>query len=480
MARAASSLDPKVRAIAAVVIVGALMSILDTTIVNVALATLRTDLHAPLSEIQWVSTGYLLALATVIPLTGWAAERFGAKRVWMAAVAAFTVTSGLAGLAWSAESLIVVRVLQGLAGGMIMPVGMMTLAQAAGPRNMGKVMSVVGVPMLLAPVLGPVIGGLIVTDASWRWVFWVNLAAGALGPSLAARLLPSGAQQGDRPLDLRGFLLAGPGLALLVYGLSEIGSAGKLDLQSGPPMLAGALMVALFVRHELRARFPLVDIRLFREAGFAAAAGTVFLLGATLFGALVLLPLYYQEARGLSPLDAGLLMAPQGIGAAIGMSVGGRMTDRVGGGRVVLVGLPLVLLGTFAFTQVTADTPYALLMAALVVRGLGLGGSMMPAMAAAYATIESDVVPRATPMLNVLQRVGGSLGVAILAVVLQHRTADATRSPESIAHAFGGTFWWAAAIGIVALVPAAMLAVVEQRAKRRERVREPAPEPVAA
>jgi EmrB/QacA subfamily drug resistance transporter len=480
MARAGSSLDPKVRAIAAVVIVGALMSILDTTIVNVALATLRDDLDAPLSTIQWVSTGYLLALATVIPLTGWAADRFGAKRVWMGAVLAFTITSGLAGLAWSAESLIVVRVLQGLAGGMIMPVGMITLAQAAGPRNMGKVMSVVGVPMLLAPVLGPVIGGLIVTDWSWRWIFWVNLPIGAIGLALAARLLPGGAAEGQRPLDLRGFLLAGPGLALLVYGLSEIGSAGRLEPQAVVTMLAGAVMVALFVRHELRTRFPLVDIRLFRLPGFAAAAGTVFLLGATLFGALVLLPLYYQEARGLSPLDAGLLLAPQGVGAAIGMSVGGRMTDRVGGGRVVLVGLPLLLLGTFAFTQLTAETPYPLLMAALVVRGLGLGGSMMPAMAAAYATIESEVVPRATPMLNVLQRVGGSLGIAILAVVLQHRTAEAAPGPEGLAHAFGGTFWWAAAIGIVALVPAALLAVVEQRAKRRERVREPAPEPVAA
>src|SRR4051794_7941320 len=290
MARAGASLDPKVRAIAAVVIVGALMSILDTTIVNVALATLRDDLDAPLSTIQWVSTGYLLALATVIPLTGWAADRYGAKRVWMGAVLAFTVTSGLAGLAWSAESLIVVRVLQGLAGGMIMPVGMITLAQAAGPRNMGKVMSVVGVPMLLAPVLGPVIGGLIVTDWASRWIFWGNLPIGAIGLALAARLLPGGAAEGQRPLDLRGFLLAGPGLALLVYGLSEIGSAGRLEPQAVVTMLAGAVMVALFVRHELRTGFPLVDIRLFRLPGFAAAAGTAFPPRAPLVGALGPLP----------------------------------------------------------------------------------------------------------------------------------------------------------------------------------------------
>jgi EmrB/QacA subfamily drug resistance transporter len=171
MARPGAGLPPEVRRIAIVVIFGAIMSILDTTIVNVALETLRRDLDVPLSTIQWVSTAYLLALAAVIPLTGWMAERFGARRVWMTAVAAFVVTSALCGLASSAGSLIAFRVLQGLAGGMIMPVGMITLAQAAGPKRMGRTMSVVGVPMLLAPVLGPVLGGLLVDDLSWRWIF---------------------------------------------------------------------------------------------------------------------------------------------------------------------------------------------------------------------------------------------------------------------------------------------------------------------
>src|SRR6188474_916610 len=174
----ADALPRDVRRIAVVVVIGAVMSILDTTIVNVALETLRIELGAPLSTIQWVSTGYLLSLATVIPLTGWAAERFGPKRVWMSAVAAFTATSALCGAAWSADALIAFRVLQGIAGGMIMPIGMITLAQAAGPERMGRVMSVVGVPMLLAPVLGPVIGGLIVETLSWRWIFFVNLPIG--------------------------------------------------------------------------------------------------------------------------------------------------------------------------------------------------------------------------------------------------------------------------------------------------------------
>src|SRR3954467_2405736 len=189
-------LPKDVRPIAIVVVVGAIMSILDATIVNVALQTLRADLGVPLSEIQWVSTAYLLALSAVIPLTGWMAERFGPRTVWMSSVAGFVVTSGLCGLAWSAGSLIVFRVMQGLAGGMIMPIGMITLAQAAGPKRMGGVMSVVGVPMLLGPGVCSVIGGLIIDNLSWRWIFYVNLPVGIIGLLLAWRLLPAGRAAG--------------------------------------------------------------------------------------------------------------------------------------------------------------------------------------------------------------------------------------------------------------------------------------------
>src|SRR3954466_3443999 len=207
-----------IRPIAIVVVVGAIMSILDTTIVNVALQTLRTDLGASLATIQWVSTAYLLALSAVIPLTGWMAERFGPRTVWMSSVAGFVLTSALCGVAWSAGSLIAFRVLQGLAGGMIMPIGMITLAQAAGPKRMGRVMSVIGVPMLMGPVVGPVIGGLLIDNLSWRWIFFVNVPVGIIGLLLAWRLLPAGraagraSEAGQRlpPPGRRGPLLVPP------------------------------------------------------------------------------------------------------------------------------------------------------------------------------------------------------------------------------------------------------------------------------
>jgi EmrB/QacA subfamily drug resistance transporter len=499
-----SGLPKDVRPIAVVVVIGAIMSILDATIVNVALQTLRADLGVSLATIQWVSTGYLLALAAVIPLTGWMAERYGPRRVWMVAVAAFVATSALCGVAWTAGTLIGFRVLQGLAGGMIMPIGMITLAQAAGPKRMGRVMSVVGVPMLLGPVVGPVLGGLLVDNLSWRWIFFVNVPVGAVGLVLAYKLLPRGRAAGRAseaghatpPLDRIGLLLLSPGVAAVVFGLSEVGTHRTLTAPSAwLPIVVGVAMVAAFVVRAVRIEHPLVEVRLFRGRGFSAAAATTTLIGGALFGSMILLPLYYQVVRGQSPLHAGLLMMPQGIGAAIGMNVAGRLTDRIGAGRVVPVGLLLLALGTIPYATIGGDTGYGILLAGLFVRGIGLGGTMMPAMAAAYATLDSGAeVPRATPMLNVLQRVGGSLGVAVLTVILESSLQSEVRGAtggrgvpgggdgavggtlpgavrerlvDPLGAAFAHAYAWSLVGILVALVPALLLMREERRARLR-------------
>jgi EmrB/QacA subfamily drug resistance transporter len=473
------------------------MSILDTTIVNVALETLSRELDAPLNTIQWVSTGYMLALAVVIPLTGWMSERHGAKRVWMVSVALFGLGSALCGIAWSAESLIFFRVLQGFGGGMILPVGMSVLAQTAGPHRLGRVMAVIGVPTLLGPILGPVIGGLIVDSVSWRWIFFVNIPIAVVALGLAARLLHADAGRADAGrLDWTGLLLVSPGSAAVVFGLSESESHGGFTAPIvWAPILAGVVLITLFVLHAARAPRPLIDVRLFRSTGFSAAAATTFMLGGALFGAMIVLPLYYQVDRGETALTAGLLMAPQGVGAAFAMPLAGRLTDRVGGGRVALVGLVLMTAATVPLATLEAGTPYGLIAAMLVIRGFGLGATMMPAMAAAYATLDRSDVPRATSALNVLQRIGGSMGTALLAVVLQHeisaqleatggaaaaaggdgtlqRLPEAARAQvaEPLAAAFANTFWWAVAMSAVALVPAVILAVSQGRARAAARV----------
>ncbi|HEU4658700.1 MAG TPA: DHA2 family efflux MFS transporter permease subunit [Capillimicrobium sp.] len=451
---ATAGLDRELLLIASVVVVGAIMSILDTTIVNVALARLGEDLSAPLDDVQWVATGYLLALAIVIPLSGWTAERFGTRRVWLTSVALFVAGSVLCGAAWSLESLVTFRVLQGLGGGMVMPVGMIVLAQSAGPQRVGRVMSVIGVPMLLAPVLGPVLGGLIVDDLSWRWIFFVNVPVGLVGIALGLRFLPRAPTSHDAGrLDVLGMVLLSPGLALLVFGLSETSTHGGLGATTAwLPLVAGVPLLAAFTLHALRARRPLIDMRLFGERPFASAAATSFLVAMALFGSLIVLPLLFQVARGESPLHAGLLLAPQGLGAALAMPLSGTLTDRIGGGRVALAGIVAMTVATIPLALIGPGTPLWAIDAVLFVRGIALGFSMMPAMAAAYAALEPAEVPRATSALNVIQRVGGSIGTTILAVVLAGKLG--TMEPNA---AFAHTFWWTVGITVVAVLPAAVL-----------------------
>src|SRR5690349_5795923 len=220
------ALDRKLLAVAGVVVLGAVMSILDTTVVNVAINTLARDFDTSLSTIQWVVTGYTLALATVIPLTGWGADRFGTKRLYMISIALFIMGSALSGLAWSAETLIAFRILQGLGGGMLMPAGMTILTRAAGVDRVGRVMAVIGIPMLLGPIFGPILGGWLVDDFSWRWIFFINLPIGAVAFVLALRILPKDEPHAAERFDVLGLALLSPGLALAIYGLAESASEG--------------------------------------------------------------------------------------------------------------------------------------------------------------------------------------------------------------------------------------------------------------
>jgi EmrB/QacA subfamily drug resistance transporter len=461
---------------AVVVVVGAIMTILDATIVNVALPTLGHDLHTSIAAIQWVPTIYLLAFAGVIPLSGWAAGRFGAKRVWLASLATFMTGSLLAGLAPSIGALIAFRVIQGLGAGMIMPLGQAMLAQVAGPQRMGRVMSVIGVPLLLAPIFGPLIGGSLIQAASWRWIFFVNLPVGLVAMVLAARLLPASRPRPGQRLDLPGVVLLSAGLALFLYGLAEVaGHAQPTAPEALGPMAGGLALVALFARHALRVPEPLLDLRLLRQRGFAAGAAANLAIGTALFGAALLLPLYFEIVRGKSPFATGLLLAPQGLGAALSIGLAGYLTDKIGARRVVTAGVALALTGTAWYTQIGAHTSYAATVLALLLIGLGLGATITPAMAAAFQELPPAAMGQATSAINVVQRVAGALGSALLAVVLQQAMtarlprfhggigragALATSSPHAaaaLAGAFGVAFTVSFGITLLALVPAVLL-----------------------
>ncbi|MGI5321479.1 DHA2 family efflux MFS transporter permease subunit [Actinomadura nitritigenes] len=476
----AGGLDRGVLAVAMCVVLGAIMSILDVTVVNVAINDLTKEFDAPLATIQWVATGYTLALATVIPITGWAAARFGTKRLYMISIALFVIGSMLAGLAWSATSLITFRVLQGLGGGMIMPAGMTILTQAAGPKRVGQVMSIVGIPMLLGPILGPILGGWLVDDVSWRWIFFINLPIGIVALFLSGRILKKDEPRRGERLDIPGLILLSPGLAALIYGLAKGAELKDFTKPEGLiPTVVGAVLVIGFVFRALNAKSPLIDLRLLKRRSVLAASGTMVLFMAAFMGAMLLLPLYYQTVRGQGALHSGLLLAPQGLGAMVTMPIGGKLTDRIGPGRVVLVGLVVVVLSVAGFAAILeADTSFWALGAVLFVMGLGMGMTMMPTMAAAIQTLEHDEVPRASTMLNIIQQVSTSLGTALISVLLANKLASNLKPfggggsansqgpvPKAVmdkiagpmADAFQHTYWYAVALLALAFIPALLL-----------------------
>jgi EmrB/QacA subfamily drug resistance transporter len=494
------SIDRALLSVAIVVVLGVIMSILDTTVVNVAISHLSTTFDTSLQTIQWIVTGYTLALATVIPITGWAADRFGTKRLYMLSLALFLCGSILSGLAWSAGSLITFRVLQGLGGGMLMPAGMTILTRAAGPHRIGRVMSIIGVPMLLGPIVGPILGGYLVDDVSWRWIFFINIPIGITALALSLRILPRDVTSRHERFDTLGLVLLSPGLALFIYGLAKSSGSGGFGSSAVlVPGLAGVVLLAVFTWHALRTTDPLIDLRLFTNRTFAAASATLILFAIAVFGSFLLLPLYFQTVRGESAMQAGLLLAPQGFGAMLVMPIAGQLTDRTGVGRIVLVGLTITLAALLGLTQIGADTSYWTLGAILFVMGMGLGSTMMPIMSGAMQTLRKAAVARASTTVNILQQVGASIGTAVLSVTLAGALAD--RLPQAaggaapgaggaipdavreriaplMADAYGHTFWWAVGLLAISFLAAVLLPWRKPEAPAEEELAEDGAAPV--
>lgn len=419
---AAPALDNKhVLVIAGVVVLGAIMSILDITVVSVALQTFQLEFDATSAQVAWTMTGYTLALASVIPLTGWAADRFGTKRLYLLAVFLFTAGSILCALADTLEALVAFRVVQGLGGGMLMPLGMTILTRAAGPDRVGRVMAVLGIPMLLGPIFGPILGGWLIDAASWPWIFLINLPIGIAALVYAAIVLPKDHVEPSETFDWVGMLLLSPGLAAFLYGVSTIPETGTVwDAEVLLPGLAGIALIVAFVPWALRRGniHPLVELRLFKNRDMTVAVVAMFLFALAFFGASLLFPLYFQQVRGEDALGAGLLLAPQGVGAMVTMPIAGLLADKIGPGKIVMTGIVLITIGMSVFTQISDTTSYPLMLGALFVMGLGMGGTMMPIMAAALATLTDHNIARGSTLMNIVQQVAASMGTALFSVLL--------------------------------------------------------------
>src|SRR5664279_2412341 len=371
LAREEEPIDPNVIRIATVLIIGGLAVVFDTTIVSVALHTLAAQLDTTVSTIQWVSTGYLLALGVTIPLVGWAQSRFGGKRLWMFAVVLFLVGSIACSLAWNAPSLITFRVIQGVGGGVMLPLMSTLIMQAAGGKALGRTMAMLSLPAVLGPVLGPVIGGVILNWFDWRWLFWVNVPFCVVGLVLAWKMLPHDGRLSRVRLDVVGLLLLSPGLVGILYGLSNASKPdgfGRTDVLA--PLLIGAALLAAFAFYSARmAGRALVEVRLFGHRSVASASALLLLSGAALYGGMLLLPLYFQDLRGVDPLMAGLLLVPQGIGTFFSRTIAGRLMDSIGAKWVALAGFAIVGFATIPFAVATQTTNEWVLMAFLVFAG---------------------------------------------------------------------------------------------------------------
>jgi EmrB/QacA subfamily drug resistance transporter len=444
-------IDPKVLRTALILAVGVLAVVFDTTIVTVALHSLAEELHASVATIQWVTTGYLLALAVAVPLSTWALARFGGKRVWMFSLAVFLLGSLGSSLAWDAGSLIGWRVVQGIGGGLMLPVMATLVFQAAKGRALGRTAAWVALPAMLGPILGPLIGGAILTSLDWRFLFWFNIPFCAVGLVLAGLYLAKDTLPEVRPrLDAWGVVLLAPGIAAVVLALSNAGGAagfGHVDVLV--PLVIGAALLVAFTVYALRRSDPLVDIRLLGVRSVGSSSAVLFLSGFALYGAMLLLPLYYLEVRGVTALTAGLMLVPQGIGTLVSRQIAGPLTDRIGARSIAAVGFLIVAAATVPFCFVTATTNDWMLAACLLIRGVGLGAVTMPVMTAAYVGLEHAQVAHSTVLTRIAQQLGGSFGTAVLAVILEYAlTVDGA---TDVVGAFHTAFWWATGFALIAM-----------------------------
>jgi len=452
---APEKLDPALIRMSLILVVGALAPIFDTTIVSVAVHTLSVKLNAPVSTVQWVTTGYLLALGIAVPLSTWGLARFGGKRLWIFSLAVFLVASVGSSLAWNIGSLIAWRVIQGIGGGLILPVVATLIFQAAGGRSLGRLVTYVALPGLLGPVFGPLIAGAILTHLSWRYMFWVNVPFCVIGILLAWRYLhidtPTPDPGTGKPrLDVRGLLLLAPGTAGVLLGLANAGTAaGFAHPDVIIPLITGAALLAAFTLYALRTSHPLVQVRLLAKRSVASSSTLLFFSGFSLYGVLILLPLYYQDVRGATALGAGIMLVPQGVGTLLSRTVVGTSIDRFGPRVIALAGFAITAAATVPLALAGPRTSEWLLALWLVIRGVGLGGVTLPVTAAGYVGLNKEQIPHASVLTRTAQQIGGAFGTAVLAVILEGAIAA---HPATLADAFHVTFWWSAGFSALAVL----------------------------
>jgi EmrB/QacA subfamily drug resistance transporter len=404
--------------VAAVFVVALFADVLDSTIVNVALPTLGRELHVGNDTLEWVVTGYLLSLAVWIPASGWIGDRFGTKRTFLFALALFLCGSALCGAAWSAMSLIAFRVLQGVGGGMLIPVGTAMVVRAFPPSERARGSAIIAVPAVIAPVVGPLLGGWLVDGAGWRWIFYVNLPIGLLGLIFAVWVLREQREERPGPFDVFGFALAGLSLVLPLYALSRVPAEGWAAPTVLGYLAAGAAAALALIYVERHRQQPMLDLELFSDRVFATSNATLVLTTAGLVGTLFLVPLYLQQLRGLSAFESGLTSFPQALGLVCVMPIAGRLYPRYGARPLVAIGLAATAITAALLIPVDLRTDLWWIRCVLYLRGLAFGLALLPLQTVTFANVSLSATGRASALFNAGRQMASSLGVAVLASAL--------------------------------------------------------------
>jgi EmrB/QacA subfamily drug resistance transporter len=400
-------------AVAVVYVAAIFLSTMDTTIVNVALPSIGDAFSVPSTSVDAITISYLVSLAVFIPASGWLGDRFGGKRILLIAIAVFTVASGLCGIASSLGELVVYRILQGVGGGMLAPVGMAMVLRSFAPAERVRVLSVLTIATAVAPTMGPTLGGILVTNLSWHWVFFVNAPVRICAFVFGLLFVRDVGETRSEGFDVAGFVLSAAGLGLVMYGISEGPDLGWTALPVLLSVPVGAVLLGVMVLVELRRRVPMIDLRLFTDRLFRSSTGVMTIESVAFLGAVYTVSLYFQDGRGLSPLATGMSILPQALGVMIGSQLASRLLYPRLGSRLLLtvaVAASSVFIALLASMGAETSLWYAWFL--LLGMGLSVGHVFLGTQAAAFATIPQTASGRASTLFNVGRRLGGALGIA--------------------------------------------------------------------
>ncbi len=410
----------------AIIVMGVFMAILDTSVVNVAIPKMETELNASTAQIQWVLTAYMLTIGVLVPISGWMTDKFGPKKLFLSALVVFTGGSILCGMAWNLPSIVFFRIIQGMGGGFMMPVAMSMIFRIFPPDRRGTVMGVFGVAMIAAPAFGPVISGVLVEYWSWRWIFYLNVPIGIVAVGLGLFAMQEFSHEVKGTFDWAGFILSTVGFFSLLYGFNEVSSHGWGSAEVETYITLGVLLVVAFIIVELFVKHPMLNFRVTKNYMFSMSLLITSLINTATFAGVFLLPVYLQNIMGYSAIRTGLFMTPAALASAVLMPIGGRLFDRIGARPLAVIGLLIMTVATYLFSKLSLDSSSGTIQWLYILRSVGAGICMMPIMTAGMNTVRVNMVSQGTALTNTTRQVASSLGTALLTSYMATQAAKHT------------------------------------------------------